>query len=300
MLRRGPSEHGQATVEYVGLVLVVAALFGTMLAVTGLAADAARLGGLLAQKLVCAVRLPVSCSPPADQLQRAYGAGVARLLRRHAPTVRFEDGEYVSLPVDPRVCRDRACADTSERGRLGRSFAQLPATAFVHVVDCSEGAGTAGYDCSGPRAGYLYLQYWLYYPDSATRPFGSQGYHRDDWESVQIRVGGDHLVESRASSHHGYNYDADPVSDLGAIKLGPLSVDTRAPAWGPASGFVWVSSGSHAGRVVGEDGFFRSVPAGRLRLLPLEPALGSFGELDFEIVPPWQKSVWSDPEHTGT
>lgn len=300
MLRRGSSERGQAIVEYVGLVLLVATLFGAVLAFSGVAADAARIGALLAQKLVCAAQISKSCSPPADQLERAYGAELGGLLRSHAPTLRFEDGEFVSLPVDPRACRDRVCADTSKPGKLARSFERLPATAFAHVVDCREGADAADYNCSGPRAGHLYLQYWLYYPDSSTRPFGTRGYHRDDWESVQVRVGGEGLVEARASSHHGYNHGADPVSDLGAIKLGPVSVDPRTPAWGPASGFVWVSSGSHAGRIAGDDRFFRSVPAERLRLLPLEPALGSFSQLDFEVAPPWQKTVWIDPEHQGT
>ena len=47
----------------------------------------------------------------------------------------------------------------------------------------------AGADCSGERAGKRYLQYWLYWPDSQTEPFGERGYHPDDWESFQVRIG---------------------------------------------------------------------------------------------------------------
>ena len=43
-------------------------------------------------------------------------------------------------------------------------------TAFVHVVDCraERRERPAGADCSGDRAGNLYIQYWTYYADSAT------------------------------------------------------------------------------------------------------------------------------------
>jgi hypothetical protein len=82
----------------------------------------------------------------------------------------FERGA-LALPVDFRRCRESGCADGSERGDVDRSDAGLPVTAFVHVVDCreSEAAATAaaGADCSGSRAGNLYLQYWTYYIDSA-------------------------------------------------------------------------------------------------------------------------------------
>ena len=142
MLPGSRCERGQATVEYVGLVLLLAAMLGAALALVPLPAGAARLAGLLARSLVCAVGDAPGCSVPEDDLEAAYGAEVAALLRRHAPEVRFEDGEYVSLPVDPRECRSRACADSSEPGRLRRSFEDQPPTAFAHVVDCREGRAT--------------------------------------------------------------------------------------------------------------------------------------------------------------
>src|SRR5689334_22391334 len=40
---------------------------------------------------------------------------------------------------------------------------------------------------------------------------GGVEHHEDDWEGGQVRVTPDG-VESRATSHHGYNYDGGPMS----------------------------------------------------------------------------------------
>jgi hypothetical protein len=272
------------------VVLLVAVAIAAMVAVAGLSPGLARVGEAIADRLLCVVRAARDCAPPADALQRAYGVDLAAVVAAHVPEIRFEDADFVSLPVDPRSCRDRRCADSSAPGRLGRSFHDHPATAFVHVVDCRQGTHGPSADCSGPRAGNLYLQYWLYYPDSATRPWGRRGYHRDDWESFQVRIGADGTAQTRASSHKGYNHHPDPVSD----------VFGDAGGWGPGAGYLWVSAGSHAGRVAGGERYFRSVPAARLRLLPLEPELRELSALEFEVAPPWLKPVWRDPEHTGT
>lgn len=302
-MRRGiESERGQASVEYVGAVLLIAALAGVALTASGAGGQAARLATAIANRFLCAVRLNADCRPPAEELRDAYGPELAALLREHAPELRFEDDEFVSLPVDPRTCRNRKCADTSRPGGLGRSFADHPATAFVHVVDCRRGPDEPDVDCSGPRRGNLYLHYWLYYPDSATRAYGRFGYHPDDWESVQVRIGPDGLVAARASSHGSYNHGADPVSDLGEKRLLGVELDARKAGWGAASGYVWVSAGSHAGRVAGGERYFRYVPGERLRLVPIGPNLDELAKLQFEpgIAPPWRKDVWRDPEHTGT
>ncbi len=299
MGRSAGSGRGQASVELVGIMLVVAVLFGSLLAVTA-PAGLAKLVATISGRLLCVVKASAGCRPPTSPLQAAYGTELAALVQRHAPEVRFEDGEFVSLPVDPRACRERRCADSSEPGRLGRSFDDYPATAFVHPIDCRGPAPEpAGADCSGARRGRLYIQYWLYYPESATRPLGGQGFHRDDWESFQVRIGPGRDVSARASSHHGYNHGADPISDLGRIGFGPIAVDARGPAWGPSSGFLWVSAGSHAGRVVGGS-YTRSIPRGRLRLVPMEAELRRLSELEFAVEPPWLKPVWRDPEQLGT
>src|SRR5262245_18213861 len=87
------------------------------------------------------------------------------------PTIFFERGSR-AVPVDFRRCRDTGCGDAPGRGFVARTAAGLPVSAFVHVVDCrlhaAARAEAAGADCSGERAGNLYLQYWTYYADSAT------------------------------------------------------------------------------------------------------------------------------------
>src|SRR4029077_5226944 len=121
------------------------------------------------------------------------------------------------------------------RGLVGRTDAGLPVTAFVHVVDCRTGGpdrAAAGADCSGPRAGNLYIQYWTYYADSATLRgvpiVGDEGFHSDDWEGVQIRIRPDGSVDERASSHNGYN-DARSVANWGSdAGFGPLRAAAEA------------------------------------------------------------------------
>lgn len=297
-------EEGQATPEYVGIVLTVAVLFGAILAFTPIAGKGARIGRAVAERLVCVVTGSRDCDLPSDGLEMAYGPELALLARLHAPEVRFEDADFVSLPVDPRRCRDRSCADTSARGTLGESFEGEPATTFVRVVDCREGAEPPpDADCSRTAAGNLYLQYWLYYPDSATRSLHRLGFHDDDWESYQVRVGPDGSVAARASSHGSYNYEAGGLSDIGRKEiLGMITIDTRRPGWGPENGYLWVSDGSHAGRAAGDDGYFRSVPRQRLRLVPIEPGIDALDRLRFDpaVAPPWLKEVFRNPEATGT
>ena len=115
-----------------------------------------------------------------------------------------------ALPVDYRRCREDACAEGAESGQIWRSRSGERVTAFTHVVDCraGAGAGSGGEDgggerdgaanCSGSRAGNLYLQYWFYYPGSATgegsipgvkqgirwasTKLGKPSFHKDDWE----------------------------------------------------------------------------------------------------------------------
>ena len=68
-----------------------------------------------------------------------------------------------ALPVDFRACRVDTCAEGPESGSVTRTSEGLPVVAFTHVVDCRSGrvARTEawGGNCSGGRAGHLYLQY---------------------------------------------------------------------------------------------------------------------------------------------
>lgn len=165
--------------------------------------------------------------------------------------------------------------------------------------------------CSGPRAGNLYVQYWLYYPESATLRgvpvAGAAGYHRDDWESVMFRIRPDGGVEQRASAHNGYNHRggiANAGAEAGVAPLEDLAETVGARprgGWGPQTGLLLVSGGSHAGSVGGYLDVDRLVPGRRVRLVPLEPIATAAGDRHrFEVTPPWRKRVWRDPEAAGT
>jgi hypothetical protein len=255
------------------------------------------------------------------------------------PTLLLEQGSR-ALPVDFRRCRAVVCGDGTPRGLVHKTDRGEHVTAFVHVVDCREagvdggagdgvGAGApdpaaAGAaiapglsdgpapDCSGSRAGHLYIQYWTYYADSATLrgvPIaGDEGYHADDWEGVQIRIGPDGEVDERASSHDGYNYAqsiANAGSDAGVdlVREAAEAIGVRPrDGWGPETGVLLVSGGSHAGNADGNRANTdRVVPGRRVHLVPLEPiAAAEGGNYRFAINPPWRKRVWRDPEATGT
>lgn len=266
-----------------------------------------RLPGILiaheiGERLICAVRLTEDCSnEPA--LRAANGDEVAALLRDHAPAFLYEDGMR-TLPVDFRACRSDACAEGAPGGTVVRTNEGLRVTAFTHAVDCRSGqvelTQAWGGDCSGARTGNLYLQYWLYYPGSATaegstplrgpirRLSGAVGhstYHPDDWEGYQVRVG-PRGTSARATSHHGYN------------------------GWQPDGERYFISGGSHAGRPLPHPGrswialrlpapAARSTKDGQVVLIPLEP-LPDRDRYSFAISPPWRKRVWFDPEYGGT
>jgi hypothetical protein len=261
--------------------------------------------------MLCAASLADGCGDE-PVLIAAYGSEVGRLVREQMPMLAFEEGAR-ALPVDFRRCRRTSCGDGSERGLVHRSDAGLPVTAFVHVIDCRAGEAERseadGADCSGPRAGNLYLQYWTYYADSATLRgvpiVGAQGFHRDDWEGVQIRIGPDGQVDERASSHGGYNYALSAAnwgSDLGWGPLKGAAEDLGLRGrngWGPARGLLLVSGGSHAGNAGGITHVDRFTPGRRVHLIPLEP-IAATDTATFAVDPPWRKGIWRDPEAEGT
>ena len=305
-------ERGQGTVEWVGLLAVVALVFLALVA-AGVRVPGGSLARALASRILCAAALADRCGDE-PRLIAAYGDEVGRLVRRHMPTMLFERGSK-ALPVDFRRCRASACGDGTRRGLVHESDAGLPVTAFVRVIDCRGGGGSdsiAGTDCSGGRAGNLYIQYWTYYADSATLRgvpvAGERGYHRDDWESVAIRIGADGSVAQRASSHHGYNHArsiANAGSDAGLIPLREIAEAVGARprnGWGAETRLLLVSGGSHAGNAGGYIGRSdRIVPGRRVHLVPLEQLAAEQGDAyRFAISPPWRKRVWRDPEAAGT
>jgi hypothetical protein len=324
-------ERGQGTVEWVGLVTVVALVMVALVA-AGVRVPGAPLARAIGARILCATALAERCGDE-PALIAAYGTEVGALVREHMPSLAFEQGAR-ALPVDFRRCRRSACGDGTARGLVDRTDSGLPVTVFVHLVDCrsvnqntpaplddaapelksgaAEAAeGTGDPDCSGDRAGRLYIQYWLYYADSATLRgvpvAGAVGYHRDDWESVQVRIGPDGVVHERASSHHGYNHSGG-LTNLGSeMGIGPLrdsaeSIGVRPRnGWGPSHGLLRVSGGSHAGNASGFLNLDRIVLGDRVHLVPLEPVAAMTGDgARFAVSSPWRKRVWIDPEESGT
>ena len=298
------SEHGQAAIEWTGLVLLVALALGA-LPLAGLHVDGRSLGGFLAHRIVCAVR--GGCRDGDASLARAYGKRGAELVRSNAPNLVYEHGER-SLPVDYRRCRSRECSDAPDDHDLDahRTSAGRRATVFVHVIR---------------RGGRRYIQYWFYYPDSNTTWMGSDklwrvsslplvglllrgradypGFHPDDWEGYQVRVDRDGRTFARATSHGHYQGCKEAACHN---------------RWVPATGWTRVSRGSHAGhlpvdllgprplrlrqRYPGVDIRERTTTGEGLKLVPLERVdrrgyrpLGRDG-----IDPPWRKRAYREPE----
>jgi hypothetical protein len=304
------AERGQSTVEWVGTLCVVALVLAGVVA-AGLRVPGGALARSLADRLLCVASLAETCGDE-PVLIAAYGTEVGELVRRHMPMLAFEQGAR-ALPVDFRRCREPACGDGSDRGAVDATDAGLPVTAFVHVVDCradaAAGSRAEGADCSGSRAGHLYVQYWTYYADSATLRdlpvVGDEGYHHDDWEMVELRIGEDGQVAQRASSHHGYNAGFSVVNwgadaGVGAVRDATEELGLRSRnGWGAETRLLLVSGGSHAGNPGGIADVDRFTPGRRVHLIPLEPVAAET-DAAFAVVPPWLKRVWRDPEAEGT
>ena len=308
------SERGQASVEWVGLALLVAIAFGALLAAEP-RLDGRSFGGFLAHRLACAAK--GGCRDGDAQLAAAYGRPDAALLREHAPNIVYEPGE-LQLPVDYRSCRRPTCADApaDRDADVHRTNAGRRATVFTRVIR---------------RRGRVYLQYWLYYPDSNTAWAASDrlwersrllplvgrilngdpsypGFHRDDWEGYVVRIDPDGRVWARASAHGHWQ--------------GCKQHFCRGE-WIGASGWTRVSRGSHAGhlpidvswpgghprdsvtprkrrerrRYPGVDMRERTTTAEGLRLIPLERVgRRRYRPLDRGIQPPWRKRAYRDPE----
>jgi hypothetical protein len=266
MQRKGA---GQATIEWVALMLVVALTLGA-LGYLGTRSGAWGLGESIVKAIVCAAG--DGCP---DALEDAYGDDLARGVRRFAPNIVYERSS-AQLPVDFRRCRQVACANGSDHARaIGESEMGLPATAFTRVIDRrSEG-------------GALYLQYWLYFPESFSGGVGRRlgplasswpGFHPDDWEAYHVRIAGER-VSARASAHGGYK----------GFK--------HSTGWGPWTGWYRISGGSHAGHLVTRPARERTTPTAALRLVPLE-RLSATDLYRFDVTPPWRKAVYRDPEST--
>jgi hypothetical protein len=308
----GSDERGQATLEWVGLILLVLVVTLAIAGLAGIRVPGLTLAQALVSRFACAIELSDSCTGQPD-LVSEYGLEVASLVSDHAPELLYEQGMR-ALPVDFRSCREPKCAGAAARGRVSSSGTGEPIVAFVHVVDCRPGrraeTEAGGADCSGARAGNLYLQYWFYYPDSATGRgipvVGENGYHADDWESYGVRIepGG---AFSRASSHHGYNYEYGAGNWASDAGIGPLEDVSEAVGareeggWGPETGQLHISGGSHAGNARRDDYVpGRTTAAGDVLLIPIKPVAREHADTEFAVTPPWRKPVYTDPESEET
>ena len=248
---------GQGTVEWIALIGLISIVLGTLGTAVGMRVPGLALGRAVAERMVCAARLSHGCrSDP--ELVGPYGAEVSELVRANAPRITYERG-MTALPVDFRRCRSPVCADADEPGRVSRSGRGVPAAAFTHVIDCRTpaAASAGGFRCDGTAAGRVYIQYWLYYANSATLRgvplVGSKGFHLDDWESYQVRIDPDGAVSARASSHNSYNGSngiGNWPSDLRwspATRVAEAIGEHDRGGWIPSDGELFVSGGSHAG-----------------------------------------------------
>ena len=200
----------------------------------------------------------------------AGDAGWLVLARRYAPTFVPESGDG-EQPVDFRRCRVPACA----RGARP--------VLYIHAVR---------------RGSATYLEYWEYLPDSRTAHTGIpafDGYHRDDWEGLIVKLRPDGaVVGARASAHLGWA-GRHPWWDL------------ARGDWAPYPAPVFRASGSHAGSFqrrgvdVAGDAWDGDAPGAQPPLLvAADAARTGAPPFDPGATPPWKKQVWSDPEAVTT
>src|SRR4051794_33575569 len=150
---RARSQIGAATVEHIGLVILIALIvLGAMAALVASppTEEARRLGSQLDRRIRCPARLPDPCWR--DPLTEAYGRHLAGLVRALAPQPRSVAGASGTplLPVDFRYCRSASCAAPGDRTGLTASNRRV--TAFTSVADRRDSGGS------------VEVSYWLYRP----------------------------------------------------------------------------------------------------------------------------------------
>ncbi|MDQ2699928.1 MAG: hypothetical protein M3Y23_01220 [Actinomycetota bacterium] len=147
--------RGSATVEQIGLILLVAAAFAGLLAFQVLVKDppGRELGQRVANRIACGPRGLETCvQHPAVS---AYGWPLARLVRYFSPAPMARPGPdgAALVPVDFRYCQRPSCAvpQAGERGtRL--TTANRRTTVYTEVRDRRTSTGT------------VEITYWLYRP----------------------------------------------------------------------------------------------------------------------------------------
>ena len=169
-----------------------------------------------------------AASQAEEALELAYGEDVAGALREHAPSLVYEPGER-ELPVDWRRCRQASCANAPDDPALDAHLGggrHVRATAFTHVIR---------------RGGRLYLQYWLYYPDSNTAVAGSDRLWERSW--ILPRAPGACVRHARTTP--AFTATTGRASSSASIRTGaPGSGRARTATTRAASGGNAETSGS--------------------------------------------------------
>ena len=300
--RAGDGRVGRDCCAWSALLLVGLVAAGVRVPGTALARA-------IASRILCAASLADGCGDE-PALIAAYGTEVGKLVREHMPTTRLRGGLAGGAGRLPALPQHRAAA-TARRGAWSTGpMRDLPVTAFVHVVDCRAGEAEQPEpraDCSGPRAGNLYIQYWTYYADSATLRgvpiVGDEGYHHDDWEAVadphraRRRGRRARLLPQRLQLRAGASPTGAPTPASTRSRTSPkrsAPAPTTAGARRPAccsSPAAATPATPTASRDVD-----RFTPGRRVHLIPLEPIAADATPPTFAISPPWRKKVWRDPE----
>lgn len=166
------SDRGSATVEQTGIVLLLAVLLATLIAIyfTGVKEPPGRqLGQRVANRIACGPRAPGACRQhPAVS---AYGWSLARAVRMLAPpvTARPRPGGSALVPVDFRYCQRSSCAIPVAGARgVELTTANRRTTYFTEVT--AERPELEGPRPEGPGSdlkpgpGSLRITYWLYRP----------------------------------------------------------------------------------------------------------------------------------------
>lgn len=167
---REGSSRGGATVEQVGIVLMLAVALTVIAAVLlagGREPPGRELGQRLANRIACGPRAPGVCRQHPSV--SAYGWPLARAVRMLAPPVAASAEGLV--PVDFRYCQRPSCAQSAGAG-TGLTTANRRTTYFTEVRP----AGDGRFD----------VTYWLYRPSAG-------------WEAVQRSLGPEE-VEAASST----------------------------------------------------------------------------------------------------
>ena len=261
-------ERGQGTVEYLGLLAVLALLLG--LVAFALSADPPSIpwSHLL--------RSSRHARTPDERALR--NAGLGALIAAAAPSLvleRDDHGDDLAIPVSD-ACRYPGCA----------AYGKARCVLYVHVVR---------------SAARVVLEFWTYYPRSQTDHLpvrALQGFHLDDWEGLLVAFSpAGRLLGARGSAHLGWNGSApwwDERRDNWAPYGGVAYRAAGSHALGLRRGDIDLAGD-------GWNGDLAVLPAGSCALRAADRAGRGARAFDPGAVAPWDKQAWTDPgtEHTG-